>query len=75
MPENWYYYGVMMNLRSGSSVLVRSWLGATRSKPVRVIRLMSAEPGGRSQYYCSVQVSFQCHFSVQIEHCANSFPL
>lgn len=75
MPEKWYCYGAMTNLGSGSSFLVRRWSGTTRLKPVRVIQMMSAGPGGRSHCCCSVQVSFQCHFSVQIEHFANSLPL
>lgn len=75
MRENWYCYGAMMSPGSGSSFLVRRWSETTRLKPVRVIQMMSAGPGGQSHCCCSVQVSFQCHFSVQIEHCANLLPL
>lgn len=42
-----YCYGVMMmHLGSGFSFLVRNWSERKRLKPVRVIEMMGAEPGG-----------------------------
>lgn len=57
MPGKWYCYGVMMSPGPGpgpgSSFSVRDWSSTTRLKLVRVIKMMGAEPGGKSHCCCS----------------------